>query len=96
MRAAVAALALASLIIVSAGSARADASPSGIVGPESDAPRELREARSDIDATMVQMRATSLRVRDQLRATRKRGTKAQITCVDQALSRSDVAWRRAR
>lgn len=57
---------------------------------------EPAEARAQIEATLAQMRATSLRVRDDLRATRKRGTKLQITCVDEALSRSDVALRRAR
>lgn len=56
----------------------------------------IAPARAQVDATLAQMRATSLRVRDELRITRKRGTKAQITCVDEALSRSDVALRRAR
>ena len=59
-------------------------------------PAEVAQARTELDAALVQMRAVSLRVRDDLRATRKRGTKMQITCVDQALSRADVATRRAR
>ena len=42
------------------------------------------------------MRGASVRVRDQLRVTRRRGTRAQITCVDEALSRTDVALRHAR
>jgi hypothetical protein len=49
-----------------------------------------------VDATLVDMRVVSLRVRDDLRITRRRGTQAQITCVDQALSRADVALRRGR
>lgn len=91
MRAAALALAIASAVISTAVTAEAEEpAPAAVVD------REVREARADIDATIVQMRAISLRVRDQLRATRKRGTRAQITCVDQALSRSDVAFRRAR
>jgi hypothetical protein len=91
MRALAAALALASALIATATTARADV-------PSTDArdALEIRDARADIGATMAQMRTRSLRVRDQLRATRKHGTKAQITCVDEALSRSDVALRRAR
>jgi hypothetical protein len=57
---------------------------------------ELTESRAQVDASLVQMRATSMRVREQLRTARKRGTRLQITCVDEALSRSDVALRRAR
>jgi hypothetical protein len=49
-----------------------------------------------IELTLSQMRVRSLHVRDELRLTRKRGTKVQVTCVDEALSRSDVALRRAR
>jgi hypothetical protein len=87
MRTAVAVLAIASVIVSTSTSARAD---------EGSPPSELTSARSQIDASLAQMRATSLRVRDQLRATRKRGTRPQITCVDEAMSRSDVALRRAR
>lgn len=57
---------------------------------------EVAQARTEIEATLLQMRAVSLRVRDDLRVTRKRGTKMQIACVDQALSQADVAARRAR
>ena len=63
---------------------------------ETAPPAEVAQARSEIEAALVQMRAVSLRVRDDLRVTRKRGTKVQIACVDQALSRADVATRRAR
>lgn len=87
MRTAVAVLAIASVLVFTSVSARAD---EGSVGSE------VASARSQIDATLAQMRATSLRVRDQLRTARKRGTRAQITCVDEALSRSDVSFRRAR
>ena len=57
---------------------------------------EVTEARAQIDATVAQMRATSLRVRDDLRIARRRGTRQQIACVDEALSRADVAVRRGR
>ena len=57
---------------------------------------ELGEAHVQIDTTLAEMRVTSLRVRDQLRLTRRRGTKQQVACVDEALSRADVALRRAR
>ena len=63
---------------------------------EGPASNEVVAARSQVEAALVQMRATSFRVREQLRTARKRGTPPQITCVDEALSRSDVAFRRAR
>ena len=100
MRAAVAAFAFASVLLATATSARADDAPSSSPSPgQSPGQREaleVRDARADIGATLGQMRMTSLRVRDQLRTARKRGTRAQISCVDEALSRSDVALRRAR
>lgn len=67
-----------------------------LAASEAVPPLELAEARREIDTTLGQMRATSLRVRDDLRLTRRRGTRLQIVCVDQALSRADVATRRAR
>lgn len=57
---------------------------------------ELEQARAEIDAVLGEMRATSQRLREQLRATRQRGTRAQITCVDESLSRVDVALRTAK
>jgi hypothetical protein len=95
MRTAIAAFAIASALFVVPSFVRADP----VTGPASVAPAaqaEVVEARAQVEATIAQMRATSLRVRDQLRTTRRRGTKQQITCVDEALSRSDVALRRAR
>jgi hypothetical protein len=77
------------LVFACARSARAD-------DGEAVPPAEVAQARHEVDATLTQMRAVSLRVRDDLRVTRRRGTKVQITCVDQALSRADVATRRAR
>lgn len=75
----------------------ASPAPSASVGASASSSRpEATDARAQIEASLAQMRATSLRVRDQLRVTRRRGTKQQITCVDEALSRSDVALRRAR
>ena len=92
MRAASAALAIASVLIFIPLTAHADPATevTDVTAPE------VREARVEVESTLGQMRATSLRVRDQLRTARKRGTKQQITCVDQSLSRSDVALRRAR
>jgi hypothetical protein len=82
------------------GTARADEMRPGSTdvpaASEAAPPAEVAQAKSEIEATLAQMRTVSLRVRDDLRATRRRGTKAQITCVDQALSRADVATRRVR
>lgn len=57
---------------------------------------EVKAARAEIESVLGEMRATSRRVRDQLRATRLRGTRQQVTCVDEALSRTDVAVRTAK
>ena len=66
------------------------------VASEPAPPAEVAHARSEIEGTLVQMKSTALRVREDLRYTRRRGTKVQIACVDEALSRADVASRRAR
>jgi hypothetical protein len=99
-----AALALASVMLsISSFAPRAyaeDSLPAAPVAagpaPVAVAAAEGDEARRHIETTLAHMRATSLRVRDDLRATRRRGTKRQLTCVDEALSRADVALRRAR
>lgn len=57
---------------------------------------ERATARADVDGTLGTMSRTALRVRDMLRDTRRNGTKAQIACLDESLSRADVALRRAR
>lgn len=57
---------------------------------------EVKAARAEIDAVLGEMHGMSRRVRDQLRATRLRGSRDQITCVDEALSRTDVALRNAK
>lgn len=72
-----------------ASAARADEAASAVI-------REAAGARAEIDSTLAVMHGVSHHVRDQLRLTRKRGTATQITCVDEALSRSDVAVRRAK
>ena len=87
MRTAFAMLLLASMVGFASTPAQAEEGP---------ASNEVVAARSQVEAALVQMRATSFRVREQLRTARKRGTPPQITCVDEALSRSDVAFRRAR
>ena len=71
-------------------------SPDAAAELDAAPPLEVKEAREQIEVTLVGMRALSLRVRDDLRLARRRGTKVQIACVDQALSRADVATRRAR
>lgn len=86
-------LAIASVVLLLSAVARAD---DGAASASSVAVGKLREARTHIELTLSQMRARSLHVRDELRLTRRRGTKAQVTCVDEALSRSDVALRHAR
>lgn len=88
-----ASLGLSFALVISAGVAHAETTSEASASREA---REAREARQSIDAAITQMRATSLRVRDQLRITRRKGSTQQITCVDQALSRSDAAIRRAR
>lgn len=90
MRTRVVVLALASVLAAASFGPRAARADEGAL------PDEARAARAHVDASLAQMRATSLRVREQLRAARKRGTAHQIACVDEALSRSDVALRRAR
>ena len=87
MRTAFALLALASTALSASTPARAE---------EGSGSSEVVAAHSQVEATLVQMRATSLRVREQLRTARRRGTPPQISCVDEALSRADVALRRAR
>jgi hypothetical protein len=96
MRVRVVMTAVAVFSAVGAPSARAEDAPEVAPPGEVASPREIGDARQAIDLTVSQMRATSLRVREQLRTTRKRGTRAQIACVDQALSRTDVGVRRAR
>jgi transcription elongation GreA/GreB family factor len=53
-------------------------------------------AADDFDMTLARMTKTSRSVRDLLRKTRKTGTEQQIRCVDETLSRVDVAAREAR
>lgn len=96
MRIAVAAFAIASALVFVPATVRADQVTGSAAVVPASSQAEIGEARAQIDATLAQMRAISLRVREQLRTTRRRGTKHQITCVDEALSRSDVALRRAR
>lgn len=93
-----AALALASVMLSiptiahAEGGTPADAAPTSSPAPL----EEVAEARRQIEATLAQMRAVSRRVRAELRVTRRRGTTRQITCVDEALSRSNAALRRGR
>lgn len=57
---------------------------------------ERATARADVESSLGTMSRTALRVRDMLREARRSGTKAQIVCLDESLSRADVALRRAR
>jgi hypothetical protein len=81
-------------VLVSPAPSRADEPAPASVAAAS--PAEMAAARADVDGALRAMRATSLRVREMLRDARKRGTKQQIACLDEALSRSDVALRHAR
>jgi hypothetical protein len=63
---------------------------------EPTATNDVHAARASLNAIYVEMRTTSVRVRDQLRVVRRRGTRSQVLCVDEALSRADVALRHAR
>lgn len=94
MRSGLKALAFAGALSLLPGVGRADEAEASSVRAGSSG--ELGEAQTQIDTTLAEMRVASLRVRDQLRLTRKRGTKQQVTCVDEALSRADVALRHAR
>lgn len=99
MRGVVAAIVLGALFLLG-GKASAEETHSASADPPSagdNAPAgEVAEARRELEGTLQQMRAVAVGVRDDLRVTRKFGTKMQIACVDQALSRADVATRRAR
>jgi hypothetical protein len=53
-------------------------------------------ASDETDVTLARMAKTSKSVRDLLRTARTRGTETQIKCVDESLSRVDVATREAR
>jgi hypothetical protein len=57
---------------------------------------EIQQARGEMDLTIAKMQTTSRGVRDMLRDARRRGTSRQIACLDEALSRVDVAHRAAR
>jgi hypothetical protein len=61
---------------------------------------ERARARLEMDAAVAGMRGRAKWVRDRLREARRRGaspaTAAEVACLDEALSRSDVAVRRAR
>jgi hypothetical protein len=59
-------------------------------------PPEAARARGEIESTIAAMRGRAQWVRSLLRDARRRGTPAQIACLDDALSRADVAVRRAR
>jgi hypothetical protein len=57
---------------------------------------EIQQARGEMDLTIAKMQTTSRTVRDMLRDARRRGTSRQVACLDEALSRVDVAHRAAR
>ena len=78
--------AIAMVGVVCARVAHAEAAPEG----------EVANAKKQIEMTAAQMAASAFHIREDLRLTRKRGSKDQIACVDQALSRADVATRRVR
>jgi hypothetical protein len=73
------------LVILFSFSARAD-----------DPPPEADRARTEIESTLAGMRGRAQWVRGLLRDARRRGTQKQVVCLDEALSRADVALRRAK
>ena len=62
----------------------------------SDEDPDVQRARAEAHATLAAIDESARTMRDLLRAVRKRGKRAEIACVDEALSRTDVASRRAR
>ena len=86
------AVASAGAVLLAPGAAEAEENGASRTVTASDA----RKLRDTLEATYAEMRATSVRVRDQLRITRKRGSAQQVLCVDEALRRADVALRHAR
>ena len=83
MRISCVAKAFAVLVVVA--SARAD-----------DAASEAATARGEMQFTLATMRDRAKSLQDRLRLARRRGFVAEIACLDRALSRADVAVRRAR
>src|SRR4051812_28775060 len=61
-----------------------------------NASSEAAVARLEIDHTLANMRGRARHVRDLLRETRKKGDPKRIACLDEVLSRCDVAARHAR
>jgi len=57
---------------------------------------EVTAARTEMGSVLARMASTSRGARDMLRDARRRGTRSQVTCLDEALSRADVAHRGAR
>ncbi|HEY8076874.1 MAG TPA: hypothetical protein VIF62_22260 [Labilithrix sp.] len=84
MRHSYVALAAASILVVA--SARAD-EPAG---------SEASHAHADMDVAVATMRTRAKDVQERLRLARRRGSATEIACLDAALSRADVAVRRAR
>lgn len=85
-------IAIGALCFLGLADARADdatASADGVAA-------EIQQARGEMDRTIAKMQATSRAVRDMLRDARRRGASRQIACLDEALSRVDVAHRAAR
>jgi hypothetical protein len=57
---------------------------------------EVGRARAEMDGTLARMTTASRRVRLMLLEARRLGTRPQVTCLDEALSRADTARRSAR
>lgn len=74
----------------------ADEPPHAAASVAAEIAAEQASARADVDGALRAMRAATARVREALRAARKRGRPAEVACADAALSRADVALRRAR
>jgi hypothetical protein len=85
------------LVVVFAGAhASADPSEAQPQPQTVSVDAEARAARAAASEALAVMETTAARVRTLLRRARTQGQKAEIACVDEALSRADVATRRAR
>ena len=57
---------------------------------------EAHRARAEMNGTLAGMTSASRQVREMLREARRRGVKPEVLCLDETLSRADVARRSAR
>jgi hypothetical protein len=91
-------------VLVLCAGARASADPAVAAAPtgetkgetQTSLENEVRAAKATADQAIASMDSTAWRVRRLLRKARANGVRAEIACVDDGLSRADVALRVAR